>query len=117
MPQASISTAPLWPSRTNGIATSVLSAFVNASADLRCDSGFLATVQRVVNQLLEHDKRPIVGLMTGLRNQLILATEVELPAGAKRGPFQGGRRLHRATLRPKWRTVLHNRMVNLPPGR
>ena len=43
------------------------------------DLGLLAGVERVVDQLLEHDQRPIVDRVAGLILQLALAAELHQP--------------------------------------
>ena len=61
---------------------------VDPDGDLGPDLGLLAGVEGVVDQLLQHDQRPCVGLVPGLRDQLLPATEVQEPAGAERGALQ-----------------------------
>ena len=56
---------------------------VDADGDLRRGPGFLAGVEPVVDQLLEDDERPVLGLVPGLRDQLLAAAEIEQPAGAE----------------------------------
>src|SRR4030095_10887820 len=64
---------------------------VDADGDLRRGAGFLAGVERVVDQLLEAHERPVLGLVPGLCDQLLAAAEVEQSAGAQRGSLQRAR--------------------------
>ena len=50
--------------------------------------GFLAGVQRVVDQLLKDHQRPRFRLVPGLCHQLLAAAELEEPARAERRAFQ-----------------------------
>ena len=52
--------------------------------DDRRDLGFLAGVDRVVDQLLDDDARPLVGLVPGLRDQLLLGAEFHQPRRGER---------------------------------
>ena len=45
---------------------------VDLNRDLRRDAGLLAGVERVVDELLEDDQRPLVDVVSGLRGQLLL---------------------------------------------
>ena len=100
---------------------------VDTDGDLRRGAGFLAGVERVVDQLLEDDERPVLGLVPGLRNQLLATAEIEQPARLKGGSLQmvsalcrlsrgrGGRQVHRNHLRrprqgrPTWRASVQPR--------
>jgi Protein of unknown function (DUF763) len=62
-----------------------------AKVDSAAVPGFLASVECVVDELLEDDQRPVLGLVPGLRDQLLAAAEIEQPAGAERGSLQGAR--------------------------
>ena len=57
--------------------------------DLRSDARLFTGVERIVDQLLEHDQRPRVRLMPGLRDQLLATAELEEPARAERRALQG----------------------------
>ena len=57
--------------------------------DLRGDARLLTGVERIVDQLLEHDQRPRVRLMPGLCHQLLATAELEQPARAERRALQG----------------------------
>ena len=56
--------------------------------DFRRDAGLLAGVDRVVDQLLQDDERPVIGLVAGLRRQLLDGAEFEQPGGAERLAMQ-----------------------------
>jgi hypothetical protein len=103
------------------------SRLVDTDGDLRHGAGFLAGVERVVDQLLQDDQRPVTGLVTGLRDQLLATAEIEQPARLKGGSRQmvsalcrlsrgrGGRQVHRHHLtrprqgRPTWRASVRPR--------
>ena len=51
-------------------------------ADHRRNASLLAGVERVVGQLLQDNERPVVGLVTGLSREFLLATELEQPTRA-----------------------------------
>jgi hypothetical protein len=101
--------------------------FIDADGDRGCDPCLLAGVERVVDQLLEDDERPVVWLVTGLRDQFLAAAEIEQTARLKGGSLQmvsalcrlsrgrGGRQVHRHHLtRPRlgrltWRASVRPR--------
>jgi hypothetical protein len=51
--------------------------------NLRRDLGFLGDIEPVVDQLFHGNKRPALGPVTGLNDQLALAAEVEQAAGGE----------------------------------
>jgi hypothetical protein len=56
--------------------------------DFRGDARLFTGVERIVEQLLEHDQRPRVRLMPGLCHQLLATAELEEPARAERRTLQ-----------------------------
>jgi hypothetical protein len=60
-------------------------------ADLRRDPGFFRRVQRVIDQFLEDDQRPVLDVVTGLRDQLFPAAELCEPRGFECDALQGRR--------------------------
>ena len=79
--------------------------------DLRRDAGLLAGVERVVDQLLEDDQRPVVRLVPGLRHQLLATAELEQPAGAERRALQGADRRHHASSHTRQRSAARQRVA------
>ena len=65
----------------------------------------LAGVERVVDQLLEHDQGPGVRLMPGLCHQLLATAELEEPAGAERRALQGRDGRHHASSQTRQRSA------------
>ena len=45
-------------------------------------------MQRVVDQLLDYDRRPLAGLVTGLRDKFLLGKEIEEAAGPEGGALK-----------------------------
>ena len=67
------------------------SGLVDRDGDRRRDAGLLAGVDAVVDQLLKDDERPCLAPVTGLRDQLLLAREVEQSRRAKGGALEDRR--------------------------
>ena len=73
---------------------------LDRDGDVRRDSGLLGGIEGVVEKLLEDDQRPVVDVVSGLRDQLLDRREVEEPRGREGGALQlfllGGARGHLA---------------------
>src|SRR5450759_3687585 len=65
---------PAWPVIGSG-----------AGQDDRRDARVLASVEGVLDELLQRDQRPLILAVAGLRDQLLARAEVEQPAGAEGG--------------------------------
>ena len=61
----------------------------------RRDFGFLASVDAVIDQLFGDDPRPLVGLVPGLGDQLLLGAEFHQPRSGEGHPLDLVRRLVR----------------------
>ena len=68
--------------------------------DDRRDLGFLASVDAVIDQLFDDDARPLVGLVPGLSDQLLLGAEFHQARGGERHPLDLVRRLIRLLRTP-----------------
>ena len=66
--------------------------------DDRRDLGILAGVNAVIDQLLGDDAQPLIGLVTGLRDQLLLGTEFHQARRGERYPLDLVHRLIRFLL-------------------
>ena len=62
-------------------------------------SGFLGSIDGVIDQLLDDDARPLVGLVAGLRDQFLLSAELHQPRCGERHPLDLVRRFVRLLLR------------------
>jgi len=57
-------------------------------ANLGCDLALFSGIESVVDQFLGDDEQPFGGRVTGLRRQLLRATELGKPPGRERYPLQ-----------------------------
>ena len=60
-------------------------------ADHRRDAGFLGGVERVVDQFLENDERPLIGAVADLLDQLALGAEIEQAGRSERLALEDAR--------------------------
>ena len=66
----------------------VMRVLLDRNGDVRRDSGLLGGIEGVVEKLLEDDQRPVVDVVSGLRDQLLDRREVEEPRGREGGALQ-----------------------------
>jgi hypothetical protein len=52
----------------------------NVDLDIRRGAALLAGVERVVEKLLQDDKRPVIGVVAGLVDQLLFQAKLNEPA-------------------------------------
>jgi hypothetical protein len=69
-------------------------ARLDLDRDLRGGACLFTGVERIVDQLLEHDQRPRVRLMPGLCHQLLATAELEEPTGTEGRALQHLDRSH-----------------------